>query len=182
MSIEWKEFHQWWKHAPFLLYKAFKKLTSCLLCNQKILQEPTVVLRKAVAKRSETLPLLPVDCQQLFLCHLQRGSRAPAGHQGHWPMLLLPHLGERGMKKTWARAERQGEGRGKQREKPAVFPCPDALPSLFTHKYPAHLSEKMHMPPPPGSLLWFLSARINHLFIIRPPSPQHYCLWPCSTL
>lgn len=42
---------------PFLLGKAFQKLTSWLLCDQKILQEPTVVLRKDFTKQSGSPPM-----------------------------------------------------------------------------------------------------------------------------
>lgn len=41
----------------FLLRKTFQKLASWPLCDQEILQEPTVVLRKDFAKRSESPPM-----------------------------------------------------------------------------------------------------------------------------
>lgn len=80
---------------PFLLCKAFQKLASWLLCDWKILQEPTVVLRKDFAKQSES-PLItayrlltasPVPPLEKELQLSTRGADL---------LLILPHLGRNG--------------------------------------------------------------------------------------
>lgn len=80
---------------PFLLCKPFQKLASWSLCDRKILQESTVVLRKDFAKRSESPPM--AACRLLATSPVpprdRRGS--PAEHQDADLPCLLPFAGEK---------------------------------------------------------------------------------------
>ena len=81
---------------PFLLCKAFQKLAPWPFCDRKILQEPTVELRKDFAKRSESPPMAACRLWATSPEPPQEKRRNPNEHQDAELPCILPHPGGEG--------------------------------------------------------------------------------------
>lgn len=108
-------------------------------------------------------------------------KRSPSWEPGALPYAHLALPGRKGHEEDLGQGLKgKGSGEGdresSQQSSPAQMPSPVSLPTDIQLIF----QKKIHMPPPPGSLLWFLPTRINHLFIIPPRTIVYGLVLHCN--